>query len=74
MYESEHVRTATKWLRLIVDAEYEKVCLHKVMENQCHHLAITQHNELQKLWQNFDNLFNGTLGTWKTDSVDFESK
>ena len=32
LYESEHVRTATKRLRIILDAKYEEGGLHKVME------------------------------------------
>ena len=31
-------------------------------------------NELNKLLQNFEDFFDGTLGTWKTDPVDFELK
>ena len=27
-----------------------------------------------KLLEKFEELFNGTLGTWKTDPVDFEKK
>ena len=53
VYESEHVGTATKRLRLILDAKYEKADLHKVMENQCQYLAITQRNELLQLLQKF---------------------
>ena len=32
VYESEHVNTATKQLRVILYAKYEKANLHKVME------------------------------------------
>ena len=32
VYESEHVRTATKLLRVILDAKYEISDLYKVME------------------------------------------
>ena len=39
--------------------------LHKVMENQCQHLTVTQRNELLKLLQKFEDFFDGTLGTWK---------
>ena len=35
VYESEHVHTATKQLRVILYAKYEKSDLNKVMENQC---------------------------------------
>ena len=44
------------------------------METQCKHLTTTQCNESLKLLQKFEKLFNGTLGTWKTDPVDFELK
>ena len=72
VYASEHVSTATKRLRVIFFSEYEKVDLHKVMENQCQHLTMIQLNELRKLLQKFEDLFNGTLGTQKTDPVDFK--
>ena len=52
----------------------KKENLHKVMENQCHHLTMTQRNELIKLLQWFKELFNGTLGTRKTNPVYFELK
>ena len=44
------------------------------METKCQHKTITQRNELLKLLQKFEELFNGTLGTWETDPVDFELK
>ena len=44
------------------------------MENQCQHLTMTQCNELLKLLHKFEELFDGTLGTWKIDSVEFELK
>ena len=31
VYGSDHVSTATKWLRVILDTKYEKADLHKVM-------------------------------------------
>ena len=42
MYESEHVVTATKILRVILDPKYEKEYLHKVMKTQYQHLTTTQ--------------------------------
>ena len=45
VYESEHVRTATKQLHVILYEKYEKLDLHKVMETQCQHLTTTQRNE-----------------------------
>ena len=44
------------------------------METQCQHLTMKQRNDLLKLLQTLEDLFDGTLGTWKTDPVDFELK
>ena len=44
------------------------------METQCQHLTITQRNKLLKSLQIFEKLFDGTLGTWKTDLVYFKLK
>ena len=44
------------------------------MENQCKHMTEVQHNELPKLLQEVEELFDGTLSTWKTDPVDFKIK
>ena len=44
------------------------------MKTQCRHLTMTQCNELLELLQKFESLFNGTLGTWKKDPVDFKLK
>ena len=41
------------------------------MENQCQLLTMTKLNELLKLLHKLEELFNGTLGTWKTDPVGF---
>ena len=59
-------------MRVILDAKYKKADLHKVMETQCQHLTMTQCIDLLKLLQKVEELFDGTLGTWKTDIVDFE--
>ena len=44
------------------------------METLCQYLTMTQCNEMLKLLQKFEEFFDGTLGTWKTDPVDFELK
>ena len=35
------------------------------MKTQCQNLKMTQRNEYLKLLQKFEELFNGTLRTWK---------
>ena len=44
------------------------------MENQCQNLTMTQRNELLKLLQKFEELFDGKLGNRKTDSLELELK
>ena len=44
------------------------------METQCQNLKITQHNELLKPLQKFEELFDVTLGTWGKYPVDFDLK
>ena len=44
------------------------------METQCKHLKVTKRNGCLKLLQKFEELFDGTLGTHKTDPVEFEAK
>ena len=41
------------------------------MEIQCQNLTMTQRNELLKLLQKFEELFDGTLGARKTDPLHF---
>ena len=72
VYEPEHVHNTKKLLLVILDAKYKKANLHKVMETQCQHLTMTQHNDLLKSLQRFEELFNGRLGNWKTDPVEFK--
>ena len=42
------------------------------METQCQNMTIKQRNELLKTLRKFEELFDGTLGTWKTDPADFD--
>ena len=74
VYESEHIRTATKRLRVIFDTKQEKADLHKVMETQCQYLTRTQRNGLLKLLEIFEAFLDGAFGTCKTAPVDFELK
>ena len=67
VYESEHVRTTTKTLRVTLDAKYKEADLHNVVETQCHHLTMTQLNKLLKLLHKLKEFFDGTLGTWIID-------
>ena len=71
---SDYVRIATQHLCVILDYKYKKSDPRKVMETQCQHLTITQRNELLKLLQKSEDLFDGTLSIWKIDPLYFELK
>ena len=53
IHKSEKVCNSTKTLHVILDAEYEKEDLHKVMENQCQHMTEVQRNKLLKKLKTF---------------------
>ena len=44
------------------------------METWCQHLTMIQCNELLKILHKLDICFDGTLGTWVKDLVDFDLK
>ena len=74
VYNSEHIRNATKILHVIIYAKYEKAYLNKVMETQCQHLTMTKRNEFMKALYKYEEFFYGTLVTCKIYPVDFELK
>ena len=58
-------------MSVVLYDKYQKSDLNKVMKNQRQHLIETQRKELLKFMQKFKELFDGTLGTWKVDTVDW---
>ena len=58
----------------ILDAKYKKANLLQVVYENCKHLTVSQRNRLLKLLLEFEELFDGTLGDWKTEPVKFQLK
>ena len=52
----------------------KKADLNKVIKNKSQHLTEIQPNEFLKRLPKSEELFDGTLGTWKIDPVNFELK
>ena len=69
-YDSEI--SATCRMRRILDPKYEKAKLNKVMTKKCQHLNTKERRRLLILFRKFEDLFNGTLGTWTTTLLDLE--
>ena len=62
-------------MRRILDVKYKKADLNEVMNKQCQkHLTATEHHALLQLLNKFEDLFDGTLGTWNTTPVYLELK
>jgi hypothetical protein len=66
---------ATKCLIEILDAKYEKANLRAITKEEClDHLSATEKDKLLKLLQEFEELFDGTLGDWDCNPVSLQLK
>ena len=73
MQTSEPVSTreATERLVKILDSTYAKDDLQQVAANTIHMIS-EDRTELPRLIQDFEYLFDGTIGDWDTDTIDLE--
>ena len=58
----------------ILDAKYEKADLPKIVADNCSHLSNSQQKKLLRLLEEYEILFDGTLGDWKTDPISLPLK
>ena len=58
-------------IQAILDAKYCPADLAKIT-SECEQLNKDEKKHLIKLLQNFEHLFNGTVGTWNTAPLDIE--
>ena len=72
--ESEAVKSATERTTKILDAHYEKADLRKIVNEECPHLDDVEKEKLLNLLMNYEILFDGTLGDFKTSPVSLEVK
>ena len=56
----------------ILDANYEKADLQAVVDATGPHLSCQDEKRLLELLKEFEELFDRTLGDWKTEPVSFE--
>ena len=64
---------APKRLIQILDAKYEKADLRAIKES-CTHLSNPEKQSLLELLQEFEELFDGTLGDWDCEPVSLQLK
>jgi hypothetical protein len=66
LYAHDPNTTDAERIQSIIKSKYCPADLTKIVE-ECTHLDNTEQRQLLKLLQKFEGLFDGTLGTWKTD-------
>jgi hypothetical protein len=72
--EPQSTQEATKRVTRILDAKYQKADLQANVKDKCTHLSTDHQKKLLQLLQNYELLFDGTLGDWKTKPVSFQLK
>ena len=72
--EPTATQEATARLEGIQDAACEKADLPELVENHCNHLTALQRRQLLKLLEKNEDLFDGSLGDWKTETTALELK
>jgi hypothetical protein len=72
--EPQSTQDATKRVTQILDAKYQRADLQSIVRNNCKHLSADQQNKLLQLLQEYESLFDVTLGDWKSKPVSFQLK
>ena len=67
--EPTSTKDSTRCTVEILDAKYEKANLAEIVQDNCSHLSSQQQNKMLKLLTKYEELFDGTLGDFKTDPI-----
>ncbi len=70
--EPQSTLEATKCLIQVLDINYEKAHLRDIVKNNITHLSASEQSLLLELLQDFEELFDGTLGDWDCESVSLQ--
>ena len=71
--DSRQVQLATKRVKKILDAKYEKANLVEVVR-KCTHLSENERVPLLTLLRRYEPMFDGTLGQWRGEDFKIELK
>ena len=72
--EPKSTEEATQRVIKILDAKYEKADIQAIVRDNCTHLSSKEKAMLLKVLTDFEPLFDGTLGDWKTKPVSLQVK
>jgi hypothetical protein len=70
-YELVHLNDLTRRTMEILDVKYKKADLNAVV-SKCTHISIKERTALLKLLLRYEDLFDGTLGTWNGPEIDLK--
>jgi regulator of RNase E activity RraB len=73
MYMKDPETTEAERIQTILDAKYCPADLNKIVET-CTELNHQQQQQLLTLLKKYESIFDGTLGTWKTEPINLELK
>jgi len=73
IHESPVLYEATERTKQILEAKYEAVTPQQIVDG-CVHLKEEEKEELLLLLENFKDLFDGSLGSWKGEALNIEVK
>jgi glutamyl/glutaminyl-tRNA synthetase len=73
LFAHDPATTDAERIQDIIESKYCPADLNKIVE-ECTHLERAEQRQLLKLLQKFEDLFDGSLGTWKTDPIELELK
>merc|ERR1712012_431239 len=71
--ESGPVKEVTTRLKKISDAKYEPIKISQVVKNSTD-LCKNNQSKFKELFQKFQSMFDGSLGHWKSKSINIELK
>ena len=72
--EPTSTKESTRHTVEILDAKYEKANLAEIVKEHCSHLSSQQSNKMLRLLTKYEELFDGTLGDFKTDPISLKLK
>jgi hypothetical protein len=73
LYAHDPTTTDAERVQNIIESKFTPADLNKIVE-ECTHLEKDKQKQLLKLLQKFEELFDGSLGTWKTNPINLELK
>jgi hypothetical protein len=71
LYAHDPDTTDAERIQGIIESKYTPADLSMIVE-ECTHLEQAERRQLLHLLQKYEDLFDGSLGTWKTDPIQLE--